>query len=300
MSVNSVIRRGNPVRQTNDKSLEQSIIKGAAQKGIPIIRENGRIHAKEASYCSRQSTFNALHNLILGEDGTVTFTASSIFYMGIGEVVHNIITTALERESKLLFAEYKLPETVLNMGGKIDAIVYDQHKIKVLEIKTCGALPKAVKPEHYAQAVAYSSLLGVDTIVLYISRNVVGYDQKLMLTTFNLYPTLDERRKVVMSLALARIAIDDHKLPPVLFETVKSCEYCQFVPYCWGADTSKVDNFEYYGQDRADLFARAAAMTDELFSDMLARRNGILKHLSGNGTDFAKTLLDGTNWEALV
>jgi CRISPR/Cas system-associated exonuclease Cas4 (RecB family) len=299
MTANSVIRRGSPIRQA-ESTLEQAIIRGASEQGVKIIRENGRIHAKEASNCSRQSAFNAIHELIFGEIGTTDFSATSSFHMGIGTAIHDIVTGALEKQGRLLFAEYKLPESELNMGGKIDGIILDNGKIKVLEIKTCGPLPASVKPDHYAQAVAYSAILGVDTVVLYVSRNVQDYSGKLLIKPFDLYPSMDERRKIVMNLCLARIAINDQKLPPILFESSKSCEYCQYLSYCWGQETHRVDDYEYYGDARADLFFRAEQMANRLFDDIDVRRNGIFKHLSIHGTELARTLLSGSDWKSLI
>lgn len=279
-----------------DKSLESIITKSLSfvQEGRSDERI-GRLYASSVGYCARRGAFQATSR----EPNVIS--ASGRVYMHIGEKVEDLVVLSLEKEGVLLFTQYALPDIGLNLGGKIDGIVFINGKIRALEIKTCGKLPNIQKPEHRAQALLYEAVTGIPSSVLYLSRNVANYRGELQVIDIQSNPTKDELRNVIYNTALAYYSIRAGVAPskPVSF-TESNCRYCSFKPVCWSHGEPPMPFPD--PEQLVKISRKALRKTNELMDPeaVKKRRHGVLKFISKFGNANAKKVLKGTDWNMML
>lgn len=285
---------------TGDVFPSSSTLTSAILRGLSTTEEihrDGRLWASQVGACSRRGFLESQRQ------GLDTISPASSFYFDVGNLYEEKVLAALDNQKVLLFAQYRLPDVGLNLGGKIDGIVIINDKIKLIEIKTCGELPNSPKPEHLAQAMVYTAISGLSPIVLYVSRHVAGWDGLLKIKEFSLEPTHTELQATLFSTVYARLAINMGVLPdiPMSFTSRKNCGFCNFIEHCWeGLELEKS-----YQKVTAKQHMELVESTNELVAHLLspdvkrARTNGILHHISRYGNDVAKIKLSGS-WDELL
>ena len=285
------VKRGRRLKEGT--TLEHLIKKGMTE--VAKYDRRGRIYASGAAFCPRQTVFGSILT------STEIQSAASKGYMSIGSAIEEMITDALYKSDALLFKQYRLPDMGLDMGGYIDAIVWSDSKIRALEIKSCSSIPSKPKPEHIAQALTYSSAIGMPISILYFSRSVANYNGELQMREFQLEFSNESMVSILFNICFSRLCITNNVAPPKPEGwNQKECGYCPFIPICWEGEDVPMDVLS--GDERVKLMKRAKDMAENLASNeqVKIRRTGVLNFLEKNGSDFAKKLLKGSNWDELV
>jgi hypothetical protein len=287
-----------PVTRGNPFAASAQSITGMVKKGmssIDTVERNGRLWASQAAVCPRQAVLSSTRH------DTELTTPASTGYFRLGSCIEDIVIDALKKEGALLWAQYKLPDIGLNLGGSIDGVVLVGGRVKVLEIKSCGELPAEPKLEHRAQAMVYSAVTGLPPIVFYFSRSVASFDGALKVREFNLSPSVDEMRATMFQVAYARIAIERGVIPgiPDTITAEKQCGFCPWKSHCWRdapLPRKGVDVFEH-----VEIVTEARAMVDALMTPeaLRKRRNGVLSFLSKYGAPDVQEKLTG-DWSSLL
>jgi len=205
----------------------------------------------------------------------------------------------LHKSKQLIFKEFKLPPTEdPSIRGIIDAIFFGpSDKILAMEVKSCGNLPAKPQLAHEMQALLYSALVGLDIVVLYVSRKVAGYDGKLMLKSFDIEATEEILVHALTQPCLAYFAYQDEVLPPIPagFKDEKDCRFCPFIEECWGDDEEELPEAN---EDLLDeLYDLATGRAEELYDFRGDRRNGILKHIQRNASPEIRHRLKSASWD---
>lgn len=258
---------------------------------------SGRLWASDSAFCPRQAVLNSTlkHSDIRD--------ASSDFYFSLGNTIEDRILTGLDREKKLLYAQYRLPDFGLNMGGKIDAIAYVNKRIRILEIKSCGELPSSPKPYQESQALLYSAVLGLKSSLVYFSRSVADFKHSLKMRQFDLDPSGEDCKRALFYAAYSHYANQMGVLPNIPYSiTNKSqCGFCRFTQSCFG-DMALPNTIPMVtpAQD-IELVDRTNAYVADFMSkvNVTNRRSEMLQTLIDNGTDAAKELLTFNTWADL-
>lgn len=244
-----------PKFDKKDDKTESDLVISYIHKGSQLLSTSrtkaSRLYTSESGHCSRKS---ALSSVLLA-DGISS--PSFPFYTSIGKQVEITILEALARTNVLVFpnldkdnpildeatSQFDIPDIGMNLGGKLDAVIY-LDKPYILEIKTAGqnlpTNPDTDKPQHVAQARLYSAILGIDSILLYFSRNVSSdmHGGKLKAKEFLYKFDRGQSYKYIFEVALSRYYLDNGFIPPIpthiKFENKeKACSYCDLVGYCW-------------------------------------------------------------------
>lgn len=286
--VPSFVKHGSPVNRGSEM---ETIIRRGLTKTVEYNRD-GRIYASGAAYCTRQTVIGATGK------STEIQNAASGAYMTMGSAIEEMLLTAFHNQNVLLFKQYKLPELPgINMGGKIDAIVYVLNKIRCVEIKSCSSLPGAPKSGHLEQAQVYSAVTGLPASLVYFSRSVADYNGNIQLREFPLALSREDHFNTMFKVCYARLAIDANVIPPVPSGwTQANCGYCPFVPICWEDD--ELPGIAVGRKDNAIMMEQAKEWAAKLTTveALSERRHGVLRHLEKNGTQTANELLAGTDW----
>lgn len=224
-------------------SLLEIIQNNSVSVAKPYSRKKGRIYASEA-VCGRKA---ALNSKLSGMPNIVKFNnITGDFYGKIGGAIEDVILNNLEPVLK----QYDLA-TDINLGGRIDGIVFRNGELEVVEVKSCDALPNSPKPEHHSQALIYSTITGIKNYsLIYVSRNIVEYvagEQQMKWVEFNYENTdYDEKYSTVYEIIKATKYGELNLLPPkgrlMRNKTVCNSVYCPFVERCWNGDLDELDD----------------------------------------------------------
>jgi len=268
----------------NTTSLTSAIKSGLAHE--KFIDRKGRFWASDCGLCSRRAVLSA------NSSGYSIVSPSMEVYFELGKKIETIILESLEKTGNLLFADYRIPDIDMNLGGRVDGIILDNGKIKALEIKSCGALPTRPKPAHKAQALIYSAITGLPGSLLYLSRHVAGFDKKLMMQEFKLD---DEQEKydAMFSLAYAAFSNDLNVLPGKGIHKISHCGFCKYIPNCWH-DASFDSSLEHIPDDLApQIMEEADSWTEEFMrpEEVAKRRSNVLLDIMAYGEESAKDIL---------
>lgn len=229
----------------------QVIRKGSRIAGSGLIKhiQNGlkfkehrkmrnRLYCGDASYCPRKSV------LFATTEGENTSNAAGQFYMETGTTVHRLIQKAFERSKILVEAERRvnLLYEGIELRGMVDAIVEVDGERKIVEIKTCGALPGKPKREHLHQALTYALVTGIHKIViLYMSRSVASFDGRLTAVEFEYDVTNEQIDMIAEMLATSFVGAAKKSVPqiPPHIRSQHDCGFCPFQHLCWGDSATK-------------------------------------------------------------
>jgi hypothetical protein len=260
---------------------------------------NGRLWASDVGLCEKRAVLNATK-----ENGISIATATNNAYFKLGIEIEEIVLDALFKKDKLLYKDYRLPDIGLNLGGRIDGIVFVGGKIRVLEVKSCGAMPSKPKPTHAAQAAVYAAITGLPATVLYFSRNVAKFDGKLLIDEFDLEPDETKKREVIFRIVYSQLAVDEKIIPnkPLSITSKGSCGYCNYTNDCWGEDEINYHYPKVTPKQHLELLDKSNAFTDKLLAtrEVEKRRNGVLNFIKINGNEYAKKVLTSSNWKDLL
>lgn len=207
-----------------------------------------KLYCGDAAYCPRRAT------LFAHTEGKSEFNAASQFYMNTGTVVHELIQEALDKVGMLVEAEQRIDVEIegVKVAGKIDGVLDMDGNIKILEIKTCGSLPSKPKPEHMHQALVYSLLSDIGTVIIaYMSRKIASWDGKLEIIEFEYDVNSMQRDMVAELLAYSIVGFNSAKLPPIPthIKSERDCGFCPFAKICWGAEPISLPKFDDSDED---------------------------------------------------
>lgn len=267
---------------------------------------NGRLYVSSSGFCPRKAALDATMPDRYGFNGV------SNAFMRLGNCMEKILLEGAFASKRLLFADYSIPTTGLDVGGKIDGILEFNHKVYLAEIKSIAYLPKGDETEiltnprfgqNLAQTSIYSAITGLPAILVYFSRFVKqsGKSNNLALKVFDLGFDVERLTPYIESLATSSFAIDAGVLPdiPDNFDMKEHCGFCPFKSNCWDSGSFVLEDnpavlatVETKAKNFADEFMSTAAIEK--------RRNGVLKHISLNGTPHAEKLLHKKDWKILT
>lgn len=271
-------------------------------KQFELVDHGGRLWSSQVAHCPRQGAIEATLKKSEQE-----ITATSRFYIEIGNTSENLIIQSLANREKLLFAQYRLPTIKeypgLELSGYVDAIALQDSQVRAVEIKTCGSLPLTPREDQKSQALIYSAVTGLPATMIYLSREVADWSGRLKIKQFDFSFNREELEFYIFNAIYARLCIEQNALPNRSTKISKKshCFYCNHVDYCW--NNGKLEKSSLQEIDLKSMVAltsKAIDITKRVMSpaSILARRNGVLKHLSKHGTKMAKEYL-GDNWPRL-
>jgi hypothetical protein len=278
-----------------EKTLKEHLESGLL--GTQEIDRSGRTWVSQVSGCARHGALAATFK------GSEVEDAAKEFYCEIGKTAENSILKGWRKDGILLFHDYSLPRIYgLDVGGKVDAIVYYRNKITVVEVKTCGALPSKPKPAHLSQARLYAAFLGLPYTLFYMSRSVAKFGGSLKVKEFNYDFDVDILTNNMYNAVYASNCIKDSKMPSKSSEatTVSHglCTFCNFKDVCWGEQIPHLElptNEENMELKRKSMKRAKYLMLEKNVSK---RRNGVFKFLS-KANDNSKRILNGKSWKDL-
>lgn len=237
----------------------------------------GRMHAKDAGWCQRK---NYLHSK--EADTTHVMDAASQLYMGIGNGIEEALAGGLHRQGRLFFNNLRVPPMTPDIGGLIDLVYLDRHdRIVIAEVKSCGQLPVAPRPEHMNQLLTYHAVAGYDAgHLVYVSRTVRSRRGDVMIRSFESNADKDAMLAQLEVIAYSQLCIDNDVLPDIPFFLSKSkCQYCPFIDRCWGDDIPDIGlNIDRLLELREEAKTIAANLYDERPKRLVAS----LRHLYRN------------------
>lgn len=284
---------------TDSKSSIATMVARGLTRSVTVNRD-GRLYASDAGLCQRKAVLEAT------TDGITIDTASSRGYYALGNAIEDLVMDGLFDSNSLLFKQYRLPDVGINLGGYIDGVILISDKMRVLEVKSCGALPSHPKPHHAAQAYIYSAITGLPASLLYFSRSVAKFDGSVLMREFNLEEQITEKRNSLYRAVVASIAIKLKVIPDISSHIMSSkvCKeaFCPFVSVCW--DGAQPDNEWRYAtpSEMLEISNQAYIKTEEIMDPdaVDTRRTGMLKHLELHGNSLAKDILRHKSWDTLV
>lgn len=279
---------------TSEIKLENVIVSG--MKSVKRTNQNGRMYASTSGFCERQTA------LSMTFDGDTEYESASSGYFEVGLAIESVVLKALRQENTLLFSQLETPDIGLNLGGKIDGVYrLDNDKIRLLEIKSCGALPSKPSSEHLAQANLYTAITGLPATLLYFSRNIANFAGEIQMRKFELDTQSDIYNSMFKAI-YGKVCADKGLMPDIPDEITKPghCGFCRFKNICWDFEPSHLESMS--NSEISENYHLTKELTDDMMSEVKLeqRRNGVLKHLMQYGTSYAKDLLTDTDWKDLI
>jgi len=279
---------------TSESKLTDVIVSG--MKSVKPTNQNGRMYASTSGFCERQTALSMTFK------GDTEYESATAGYFKIGLAVESVVIESLRNQGVLLFEQFETPDIGLNLGGKIDGIYrLDNDKIRLLEIKSCGALPSKPHAEHLAQINLYSAITGLPGTLLYFSRNVANFTGEIQMRLFELNDEMTIFDSM-FSTIYGKLCGDKGLMPDVPEKLTKpsDCGFCRFKNICWQGEPSHLEPMSNSEIDENWRLARI--QTNDMMNSVKVeqRRNGVLKHIMQFGNPFAKELLTDTDWKDLV
>jgi CRISPR/Cas system-associated exonuclease Cas4 (RecB family) len=203
---------------------------------IQPAASRSHLYGSDAGLCARKNVLLE-HNVWFDNE----ITPASAGYMAVGVALENMLAEGLRRTGRLIQQNIRIVEMPgLKIAGKIDLAISDHEgQLALVEVKSCGKLPEAPKPEHLAQIQMYCAVSGIHRAWLtYISRDIrLEFGSRLALQTFPVETGEEILTQRLATAALSRLASDSHRLPPMppTFHKHSECHYCAFRDaFCWG------------------------------------------------------------------
>lgn len=270
MSSKPAIRKGKVFAPSG---IESMILDGMRSTSS-LHRDGPKFYAGDVAHCPRRAV------KFLTTDRNTTISPSSTVYMKLGNTIHEIISDALFKADALIFKEFRLPPSEdPDIRGIIDNIFFASgNKVMGMEVKSCGNIPASPKRDHIDQATMYSAVVGLEFVVVYVSRKVAGFDGKLMIKSFELECTERDMLNALTKACLASYAHRDGVLPPIPTGFTKAdCGFCPFIDECWDEEPMILPEAKPAHVER--LYEEAEARARVILGERVSRRNGIIKHL---------------------
>ena len=250
-----------------------------------------RPYASAVAFCPTQVWMNSHY-----EKMNTVLDPSLSLYQAVGNGVEERIVESWKAHGKLLGAQVKLPNPPpsfkINVGGYMDMVGYDSRGvISVYEIKTTKTIPLEPKPNHFAQAMAYSCLGGFDSVyIIYVARGIQDWPNPTPLVKTFKVDVSKNLESFMQTIILSSYGMRKIEAParPATFRQSKECFYCDFKDKCWN-----MDGFSFRSPK--------ASMEDQIFAEkmapeLIALRPSFyaesLSNAKGGAPDYAIPLLD--------
>lgn len=257
-----------------DSKLED-IVEAGLRSSFKTDR-NGRMYARD-TYCSRRNSILAVYKENVQTDGLFSF------YTEIGNVVEDIVLRAFRKQGVLVDFNYGVEFPGLNLGGKIDAIVFVNDKLRILEIKTISKNPDKPKDSHLKQAETYAAATGLDYSVVYVPRTLhtfVGNKIKLDMKSFHYQFDEAVLRPHLYTIAQSHYSIEKNVLPPFNKRYKTQCEYCQFANMCWDKiPLSDLSLLPPTILQEEEIHVLSADFVENYFNDITKKREEVQRNL---------------------
>lgn len=262
------------------------------------IDRKKRLHAGDSGFCSRSTVLNASYS------GPGSNDAKSMLYMRIGSAVHDLIQNSLFKSGHLMFKEYKVMDIGVNLGGYVDIIAFINGRLTILELKTAGtSLPPTIKDGHRQQASIYSIITGLPAEVVYISRNVAGFDGRPLIKTYPLSLTRQDAADIMFQTVYAYLAVNNDVVGPIPAHMNESkCGYCSYKEFCWRGGEVPNGLRKATNKEHRQMIIEANETVEKLLDPvaMNERRTFLFNFLRDHGTEHAQKLFKETeDWTTL-
>lgn len=295
----AVFFRGDPRLEDSDMD---TWLREVLEKREPEIKRRPYLYGSDAGFCARRNVLLE-HNVWLDAN----INAAGFAYMAIGVALENLLAKSLEESRRLVKQDVRLLEMPeLKVSGKIDLIIFDsEDELAIIEVKTCGELPKEPKPTHLAQVQSYCAISGIQRAwLVYLSRNLRPL-QPIPTRTFSVDCSEEALTEKLRIAALSRLASDEGVLPPTpaSFRKHTECHYCEFRDhFCFGSRPGLAKGGtplaapplpELEPEEVIKLDAKAKLLAKELYLNSDYRRVKtveFLKGLSGLDVDLEERL----------
>lgn len=268
--------------QSQQNSVESIILRSMRTNDTPWVRPN--LYGSSAGKCQRENFLSAQEKPL--GDILSTMTPASYLYMGIGDGIEKALVNGLTNADRLFGDNVYLPVSNPVVRGKMDIVFLDgDDNIALGEIKSCGNLPMAPKPDHLAQATTYASISGHNNVhVIYVSRSVVNKDGSVAIKAFKVDTSEAILRKNMQIIVESGTAIKSGFIPPIPEHMHKSaCYFCQYKDsYCWGPNASD-GRFQRLPADQVE--ANVIELNSLVEAMWAGRRERYLDHLESLGRE---------------
>lgn len=291
-------------RLAHTESLVDTLIRGLAHVE-PRPSRRGRIYASDGGLCERQGMLKATLDL------TETASASLTAYAKLGDSIEEIIIDALRDQDIVLLggrgSQLHLPDIGMNLGGYCDGVILYHGEVHILEIKSCGQLPKVPKPNHAAQASIYSAVTGLPAIIFYFSRSVAKWGGELLTTQFDLNARGEAQSEAMYRVAYAHFAHLMGVTPdkPRHMDTEAKCGFCPFIPLCH-AEGGPVAGSGWpalvTARQHLDIVREVTEYLNVFLStrEVNLRRNVVMEDVINRDPVTARRLLGSTKWANML
>lgn len=270
-------------------NLISQIYKGASRKS-DFRQESNNIFGSDVAFCHKK----AVMKRVITPNQLDDVNASSSFYFAVGEAIHEVIDGAIKPISVATEISVSAKAHGVPTVGRVDNIIWTGNGLKIVDTKTCGKVPGAIKPGHAEQVWAYSILTGIRSgSILYFSRNVAKFGGELLVTEIDvdLSDEVIENAAHIMGRSFVGAAYNlISSGPPPYKKNKTSCGWCPLKSHCWDGTPVFTDHKMSLWDDKYEKMAREVAQT--LVADMPKRYNHLIDRLAkGKGNPLGQKLV---------
>lgn len=287
----TAIKKGNPLKRNG---IEEAFVRGLAKETVPLTKV--KMNGGDVGYCPKKSVLLTL----VDPEHREPVDPSGQLYMAQGSAIHKTYAKALEAEGKLLAEEYHVshprlgPPKFKPLSGYIDDIVItEEGEPAIIDAKTCGSLPHKIKSWHAEQVGVYALMSGIRRgYIHYVSRNVAGYDGKIIHRAFEIEMSDQFLMSIAYRLGVAHVYMNAETVPPIPLHIVSKndCGFCPFQSLCWDGTTEIRFTSSTAEVELEDLELKAAKIGRILYKEMPMRWEETKAWLGKYGTDIARAL----------
>lgn len=201
-----------------------------------------RVYASSAALCARQTASQSLFKSGQSQE----LKPETQLYFKMGSAAEEVIKRAFKKAGIFVAAEVSFGSQFewLNIGGRVDFIIkhagFPGEKA-IVELKTCGKLPKKPHKPHIAQLATYCLLTGAPGgFIYYVSRHVADWKNGMLHKAFKIEFTRAELVYHAKQICIGVTFAEENVLPEIPKEMKKSyCGFCPMMNNCWGDDRSQ-------------------------------------------------------------
>lgn len=223
MSQPPITRRGFNIPPTHPLL---AVLSGGTKE--EVNDRKGRLYASQAGFCARAATLSAI------EVYSRRISAGSSYYTEIGNAIHAVVKRRLRDAGHLLAEEARI--SALGLSGFVDIVANYDGAPRIIEVKSCGKLPTTPHASHFAQASIYGAFTGLPFDILYVSRNVLGFNGQLQTSVFS-YPAPTTPSMALVTAVHAAVCVNRRIVPDKPFGNDSECRFCDHYDICWAGKT---------------------------------------------------------------
>ena len=275
-------------KSTPTSPYTEAITEGLSDREYSMKRRKGRIFGSDGIVCPRKTVL--LHHVEKHQKSKTS--AASRLYFKMGDGMQEVLGVGLENAGMLVFEEWKIDDSEVSIGERIDWIVIKDGKLRGIEAKTCNKLPNEAKSAHVFQARTYQLMTGLPFDVLYASRNVADFHGNLKIASFELEWNEEIEWDTAERMATIHV-YDKHNLLPDIPSnktSASACSWCPFKSRCWDGEVTYTMDIEFdlvSPERKAELDAEIHEFAEFLINGTDNRRDALIKQLAngegGNG-----------------